>query len=316
MVDADKSPPVFTDSDIKRPWFCVIPIASGGMILSLACLSGVSYGQSVGQIRKSETTKAVLQSASAGKTAKSDTAKQRKPVRLPGLLVDFENQCLDLDAKVCLDKGFLELIACTRGSKEHESIVTVAARPIHIHTGLLLLGLVNGHPAIQQPVGQNDRRWVDLPPKGDPVQVFLVLKNQRNQVVERPIHEFLEYAAQDSAIADQKHPQGNSRKSKIKLPAFPRSFVFAGSKLVEKGAGPRTYLAETSGNIISISTFGDEVVCLPSMQSRKNGQLSWRIKPGQLPKIGTQLLLRLRPAKQSPSKKPSVSGKEHESKPR
>ena len=37
----------------------------------------------------------------------------RKPVVLPGLVVDFKSQCVDLEAKICLDAGYLELIACS-----------------------------------------------------------------------------------------------------------------------------------------------------------------------------------------------------------
>ena len=64
-------------------------------------------------------------------------------------------QCVDLEATVCLDEGFLELVACTQGSKEHESIVAVAGRPLHIHTALLLLNANNGNPAMRKLVGDN-----------------------------------------------------------------------------------------------------------------------------------------------------------------
>jgi len=53
-------------------------------------------------------------------------------------VVDFGKPCVDLKATVCLDDGFLELVARAEGSKEHESIVSVVGRPMHIHTALLL----------------------------------------------------------------------------------------------------------------------------------------------------------------------------------
>ena len=88
--------------------------------------------------------------------------KPREPVKLPGLVVDFEKHCLDLEATVCLDKGLLELVACTKGSKEHETIVAVTARPMHIHTGLLLLGIEKGHPAGRRQLvdeSTGEKRW-------------------------------------------------------------------------------------------------------------------------------------------------------------
>ncbi len=53
-------------------------------------------------------------------------------------MVDFGKPCVDLEATVCLDNGFLEFLACAEGSEEHESIVSVVGRPMHIHTALLL----------------------------------------------------------------------------------------------------------------------------------------------------------------------------------
>ncbi len=117
----------------------------------------------------------------------------REPVKLPGLVVDFENRCLDLEATVCLGRGLLELVACTNGSKEHEAIVAVTARPKHIHTGLLLLGIENGHPAGRRQVfdeSTGEKRWVNQPPQGDAVDVFLVTK-EKGAVQERPISDFV-----------------------------------------------------------------------------------------------------------------------------
>lgn len=82
----------------------------------------------------------------------------REPIRLPGVVVDFGKQSVDLEATVCLDDGSLELVACAKGSKEHESIVSVVGRPMHIHTALLLLNVDNGNPAMRKLVGGEDER--------------------------------------------------------------------------------------------------------------------------------------------------------------
>lgn len=90
----------------------------------------------------------------------------RKPVKLPGMVIDLEQRCLDLEARICLDNGFLELLACSAGTKEHESVVAVSAKPMHIHTALLLLGADNGDPAMRKPVNQDKTHWIDVPPRG------------------------------------------------------------------------------------------------------------------------------------------------------
>ena len=224
----------------------------------------------------------------------------RKPVKLPGIVIDFEKRCVDLEAKVCLDEGFLELIACTKGSKEHESIVAVAARPMHIHTALLLLAAKNGNPAMRKQVGEEEKRWVDIPPRGDLIDVLLVTTNKDGKGIERPISDFVVRSTErvdevDGAVItalQQTEKRGDEKNARL-----PHTFLFAGSSLRDNGPGPRQYLADLSGNVISIATFGDELLCLPFHQTQENDALMWQIKRKSLPEVGTEVTLRLRPKK-------------------
>lgn len=226
----------------------------------------------------------------------------RKPVVLPGLVVDFQKRCVDLEAKVCLDAGYLELIACTKGSKEHESIVSVSSKALHIHTALLLLGADNGHPEMRKLVDEKSQRWVNLSPRGDPVEVMLVLPNSNGKLTERPIHDFVERSTGrlDEVSGNVLPASGVNVKPGNRASAeFSKVFLFAGSRLRDAGTGPKQYLADLSGNIVSIATFGDEVLCLPSHQTQQNSALMWQVKPDVLPKVGTMVTLRLRPRKKS-----------------
>ena len=63
---------------------------------------------------------------------------------LMGISINLEEWCVDVDAYICLKKGVLELIACTKASKEHESIVAIESTAKHVHTALLLLGAEAG----------------------------------------------------------------------------------------------------------------------------------------------------------------------------
>ena len=224
----------------------------------------------------------------------------RKPVKLPGIVIDFEKRCVDLEATVCLDRGFLELVACAKGSKEHESIVAVAARPMHIHTALLLLAAKNGNPAMRKQVGEEEKRWVNIPPRGDPIDVLLVTTNKDGKAIERPISDFVIRSSErvdevDGAVItalNQTEKRGNEKEARL-----PHTFLFAGSHLHDNGPGPRQYLADLSGNVISIATFGDELLCLPFHQTQDNDALMWQIKRKSLPKVGTKVTLRLRPKK-------------------
>jgi hypothetical protein len=214
----------------------------------------------------------------------------RKNFTLPGLVADFQERCVDIEATICLDQGMLELIACTKETKEHESIVTITARPMHVHTALLLLGANNGHPAMRRSIGEEGTRWVDIPPRGDPVDVYLVFSNNEGKMVEHAISDFV--------VRSDEHPdvligaeEGHARQGDKK---FPKTFLFAGSLLVGDGPGPRTYLADQSGSVISIATFGDELLCLPGMHAKSNDALMWQIDAAKLPKVGSKVTLRLR----------------------
>jgi hypothetical protein len=235
-------------------------------------------------------------------------ADHAKDFKLPGLSVNREERCVDLDATVCLKQGALELIACTKGTKEHESIIAVEAKPIHIHTALLLLGVQAGNPSMRKPLDEKGTRWIDVPPRGGAVDVFLVVKDKDGKTAERPISDFIKR----SDHGGQGMPADN--KGAKDADRFPtHTFLFAGSILHGDGEGPRRYLCDESGNVISIATFGDEVLCLPDVHSSDNGALMWSIDSTHLPALGSKIILRLRPQakpadkgdKKTPERQPS-----------
>lgn len=218
------------------------------------------------------------------------------PNVLPGLTIDARKGHVDVEATVCLDQGALELIACTKDSKEHESVVVVNARPIHIHTALLLLGARNGNPPMRRPVNKEMTRWVDIPARGDLIEVFLEFKDAGGKLVERPISDFITRTRHEDVQPGAGPEEAAAR--------FPGTFIFAGSHLQENEQGPKDYLADLSGHVISIATFGDELLCLPEVHSQENGALAWSIDPAHLPKKETPVTLRLR-LKKNPDSKPN-----------
>lgn len=228
------------------------------------------------------------------------TASRGEPIRelkFPGLTINARERCLDVEAKVCLSEGALELIACNVGGKVHESIVAVAARPSHIHTALLLLGANSGSPAMRRAVNEEQTRWVDIPPTGDLIDVFLEFNNSEGKAVERPISDFIRRRNGDTVDRAKSGLEANHAQS------IPRAFLFAGSHLKAEGDGPRGYLADISGHVISMSTFGDELLCLPEVHSHQQGALTWEIDPTHLPAKGTGVTMRLR-LKKSPEPEP------------
>jgi len=227
-----------------------------------------------------------------------DATSAPEKVRLPGIEIDAEKGTVDVKAKVCLEYGLLELIACTRGTKEHESIVAIEAEPIHVHTALLLIGARHGNPAMRKPINEEETRWRHLPPRGDAIQVSLVVTDGEGKKVERPIRDFVRRTEGDPSMSSM-FPESSGTDESQEQEPFPNTFVFAGSHLIENEEGVKQYLAAQSGHVITISTFGDDLLCLAGFQSRANGELIWEIDPTHLPALDSEVILRLRPQPES-----------------
>ena len=206
-------------------------------------------------------------------------------LKLPGVKINLERKSVDVEATVSLQAGLLELIACTKDTKEHESILRVDAKPSHVHAALLLLGAKPGNPAMRRMTEEDPPRFIDIPPRGQPIEVFLVFGEEPDK--EHPISDFLIPSdEQGGAVGGTEEP----------AEAFPtHTFLFAGSILHTEGEGPRTYIADQTGSVISISTFGDELLCLEGFHDQANEALMWQANHEKLPEVGTKVILRMRP---------------------
>ncbi len=243
----------------------------GFVLAAVMSLPGMVNGGEQSEDAPADTTKPVPENKEAPKSP-----------NLPGIKINLKERCVDVDSTICLDEGMLEFIACTKDTKEHESIIVIKALPRHVHIALLLLGAKPGNPAMRKPLDAEKTRWVDIPPRGDLIDAFLVFKNDEGKLVEKPISDFLTASGEE----------GGDREDA----GFPtHTFIFAGSVLHGDGPGPRKYLCDQTGSVISIATFGDELLCLPGVHSHANGMLSWQIDDTDLPAAGSAVTLRLRP---------------------
>lgn len=250
--------------------------------------------------------------AAAGKTPAPVVSPELKAaingLKLPGIQIDPTEWCVDVDSSICLRKGLLELIACTKDTKEHESLVVVEAKPSHIHTALLLLHAKPGSPAMQKMREEGDEdgpRFIHFPPSGGEVDVFLVTKGADGKSTERPISDFIARTNRNDSSGT-----GAAGEASGEPDGFPtHTFLFAGSILAGNEGEPRTYYCDHSGNVISIATFGDELLCLPDVHASDNGSLIWEAKSATLPEPGTKVTLRLRPKIKPPTTVPNEAGK-------
>lgn len=192
-----------------------------------------------------------------------------------GLTIDREAGTVDITGKVCLRQAeFLEMLACTPDSREHESLIVLDTMPSTIHTALLLLGLEPGAPAKWEQVGDSPD-FTMLPPRGPQVEV-LIRYEKEGQTVEVPANQWVL----------------NQKTSK---PMEGSTWVFAGSKIVDY-EGQQIYVADSYGTALSLVNFGDDLLARNVTMSDSNDshEQTWGANTELIPNVGTKVVLRLR----------------------
>ena len=225
--------------------------------------------------------------ANAGAKAGANPVKLPIKHREPFFRLFRKAGYVDLDAEVCLNDGFLEMLATTKGGKEHEAAFAIRAKPSELHVALLALGVKAGAPgrAVKQP----DGTWKHLNPHGGQVRIS-VLYEKDKKLIEKPISWFV------------RSEKGKRLKDQV--------FLFAGSVIAKDGKGKPYYMADGDPNVITLVTFGNEVLTPPKYASNKNDQLVWKADPDRLPEIGTKVVVRIKKVdKASETKAPSKKDK-------
>ncbi|MEO0793772.1 MAG: YdjY domain-containing protein [Verrucomicrobiota bacterium] len=215
----------------------------------------------------------------ANNSIASDEAKEHivEFSTMPHVRMHAVDRYVDVDARVCDHDDMLELVACTEGTKEHESVVSILPKARDVHFMLVLMGAKPGNPHMREAIDESETRWRDILPAGQPIDVSIVYLDSDEELQEIPISQLLE-----------------DREGK---PFEEQPFLFAGSRIVPSKVegNPAIYLADASGNFISLSSFGDEVLCLADVYSHANNELNWRLSQEKLETVGEDVVLRLRP---------------------
>jgi len=191
-----------------------------------------------------------------------------------GLTVNLEEKYVDLEAKVCLRSAeFLEMFACTPDTREHESLLVLEAEPSMIHVGLLLLGLEPGKPL------HYDRSFDPpklVPATGPEIGVYVVY-TVAGREREVPANRWVTDSSTEEMMKDN-------------------TWLFAGS-VTSEVEGKKVYLADINGSALSLVNFGDDLLTLPNKMTQANeshGKV-WTPRTDAIPKVGTEVRLRLRP---------------------
>jgi hypothetical protein len=184
-----------------------------------------------------------------------------------GVRVDWPKLTVEVDAEVVLREGPLELFACSPKTREHESILSVSARPLHIYQALGLIGLTPGKPLR---FDEEAKRWEE--PRGDRLELRVRYTDERGTHIVAS-EQWVSYA-------------------KGLNPARPTvlDWVFAGSTNQPDGR----FAADADGTIACLVDFESALIALGSRHTADNADLWLIANTTQIPPRGTKCVLLIR----------------------
>ncbi|UCE59795.1 MAG: hypothetical protein JSU63_20425 [Phycisphaerales bacterium] len=179
-----------------------------------------------------------------------------------GVQIDWQRRAVEVDASVVLREGPLELLACSPHTREHESILAVRARPLHIYQAMGLIGLEPGSPVRYDPKHQRVH-----PATGQPLALRIRFPGDgRQQVI--PAEQWL---------YDIKRKQ---------TPTL-LDWVFAGSHTRDDGR----FTADLEGTVACVVDFSTALIALRASHSADNDLLWLAANTEAIPPIGTKCTL-------------------------
>lgn len=253
--------------------------------------------------------------------------------------IDLKGKRLLVKADVVMREGLLEMLACLKQTKEHESLLSVDAKAQVIHAGLVALGAEAGSPATFVPdykpaTGQQidifftwtdaegklhrdaAQKWVrhatrryfveklDPPPKDLSIPVDSDLKWDEKR------KELLWYGPMTESQRDtqlkinkdlsfQKAIKSMFAQSQTRQ--MDANWVFAGSGFsVDANTGEKFYLAE-AGDLICVANFATATLDLAIESSATNDTLLFEAYTERIPPIGTKVTIELVPVFKKPA---------------
>ena len=185
---------------------------------------------------------------------------------------DKENRQVIVGGRVSLREGLLEMFACPRDTKEHESVISTVSDAKTVHAGLLATGAIPGIPGY----------WTEetgvVTAQGCTCKVTVVWQD-----------------------AEQENPRQevNAKQMVMDLrtkETLQHDWVFAGSRWWQDPKDPsyREYQAD-AGDMICVSNFPSAMLDLNVESSSSNSSLAFGANPETVPPLGQPVLVFIKP---------------------
>ena len=187
--------------------------------------------------------------------------------------IDMKSKKVMVAGQICLRQGGLEVFACPRRTKEHESIVSVNASALELHTCLIAIGADPGKPVQWTPEYK--------PATGPKINIDVVWSEDGQQITRN---------------AKELVRNFDTKKE------LSKDWVFCGSQFyVNPEDGSKTYYGD-SGEMICLSNFATATLDLPVESSGSNESLLFEANTEKAPPLGTKVYLVLSVLDKEPTK--------------
>jgi hypothetical protein len=226
-----------------------------------------------------DDTSAGATSASESATDASPGKKAPAPPKLPEpkgatrlskdypVWIDPKEKAIIVEGQVALREGMLEMFACTRNTKEHESIISANTKAWVVHTGLVALGAEPGHPVRFQPQY--------MPPAGTEIEVLIRYLDDKGKI---------QTARAQDWIKD------NHTGKPMTYP-----FVFGGSSFYTDPDTNKQYYQAEHGDFVCVANFGTAMLDIPAKSSKSNEELEFEAMTKKIPPLGAPVQLVFKP---------------------
>lgn len=185
-----------------------------------------------------------------------------------GVRLFIDEKRIEMQGRFCLAEGPIELLACAKGGKEYESVISLDVNPEMLHLCLLMMGLKPGKTG---PLHQGDPDHV---PTGDPVTVKVKWNDGDRELLHRG--EDLCWNVVDRRPMDR------------------TPWVFAGSRIQEDPqTGKRVYWANVEKSLIVVYRDPFAVLDLPIALGANDE--AFVVNKNLVPKVGTPCTVILEP---------------------
>jgi hypothetical protein len=175
--------------------------------------------------------------------------------------LDKKRKALVVDGEVCLREGQLEMFACPRGTKEHESIVALHCQAQDVHAGLLAAGAKAGKPVSFNPEY--------TPATGQIIDIYVLWKDAAGEKHQARAQQWIKDI---KAQKEMRH-----------------DWVFAGSGFWKDEETGQQHYKANSGDLVCVSNFPTATLDLPVESSQGNEELMFAAFAERIPPRGTKV---------------------------